>query len=564
MRCIQCYSTFAISEREAAFYSKVGPVFSNTKYNQPDPELCPDCRRQRRLAFRNQSNLYLRKCDFSDRRVLSPYHSDKPFPVYHHEDWWANRRSSLEFGRPFDFSRPFFDQFLDLRNAVPVESARIVNCENCEYTNNARKCKNSYLIFGCFNCEDCLYIDGGASSKSCILGWQINKAELCYHIYRCDRVFCCFFCELCFCCSDLWFCKLCKDCTHCFCCSQLRHKQYCIFNKQHSKQEYQDFISSINTGSRAAIEYWRKKSQDFYLTIPEPPYKGFNNEDCIGDVIFNSRDCRQAFTITNSEKSKYIYECNQCVHAYDLDNTNITTGLCYQTVHSTTLFDTQFAVNCHNCADCQYVMDCIELKRCFGCIGLYNEEFCILNKHYSKQEYEQLVPQIIRHMEETDEWGYFFPPNLSRFGYNETPASGNYPIDQEEAERLGFQWSDYQDPARQFSDLIHITDLPDDIAKVPDSIVEHPIECAETGRPYKIQKKELKFYKMMKLPLPRTYPNKQFSTLYCLRNKMAMNERQCDRVEKGKRCTNIFLSPFPDDSQQKVYCFDCYHRCSYY
>jgi len=44
---------------------------------------------------------------------------------------------------------------------------------------------------------------------------------------------------------------------------------------------------------------------------------------------------------------------------------------------------------------CDYCMNC---QNCFGCAGLKNQQYCILNKQYTKEEYEKLVPQIIEKM----------------------------------------------------------------------------------------------------------------------------------------------------------------------
>ncbi|MEI8091811.1 MAG: hypothetical protein WCG98_06440 [bacterium] len=44
---------------------------------------------------------------------------------------------------------------------------------------------------------------------------------------------------------------------------------------------------------------------------------------------------------------------------------------------------------------CDYCMNC---QNCFGCAGLQNQSYCILNKQYTKDEYEKLVPQIIEKM----------------------------------------------------------------------------------------------------------------------------------------------------------------------
>ncbi|MDP2669631.1 MAG: hypothetical protein Q8O99_01100 [bacterium] len=37
----------------------------------------------------------------------------------------------------------------------------------------------------------------------------------------------------------------------------------------------------------------------------------------------------------------------------------------------------------------------------FGCSNLRNKQYCIFNKQYTQEEYEQLVPKIITHMQET-------------------------------------------------------------------------------------------------------------------------------------------------------------------
>jgi hypothetical protein len=75
-----------------------------------------------------------------------------------------------------------------------------------------------------------------------------------------------------------------------------------------------------------------------------------------------------------------------------------------------------------------------EIRDCFGCVGLHdNEQYCIFNKQYTKEQYEELVPKIIEHMQKAGEWGEFFPASLSPFGYNETHAQEYYPMTREEA-----------------------------------------------------------------------------------------------------------------------------------
>ena len=58
---------------------------------------------------------------------------------------------------------------------------------------------------------------------------------------------------------------------------------------------------------------------------------------------------------------------------------------------------------CEESVDSSSVQYCQILRNssdAFGCIGLRNKQYCILNKQYTKQEYEELVPKIISHMNE--------------------------------------------------------------------------------------------------------------------------------------------------------------------
>jgi len=81
-----------------------------------------------------------------------------------------------------------------------------------------------------------------------------------------------------------------------------------------------------------------------------------------------------------------------------------------------------------------YSDTCHACKDCFGCVGIRHKQYCIFNKQYSQEEYEQLVPKIIEHMKQTGERGEFFPTDMSIFGYNETEAQTYYPMTKEEVE----------------------------------------------------------------------------------------------------------------------------------
>ena len=97
----------------------------------------------------------------------------------------------------------------------------------------------------------------------------------------------------------------------------------------------------------------------------------------------------------------------------------------------------------------------------FGCVGVNsNKGYCVLNKQYAKEEYEELVPRIIEHMKKTGEWGKPLPPEVSPFGYNDTSAQDFFPTTREQALADGFPWTDYVAPFPKVSKTIPGSMLP--------------------------------------------------------------------------------------------------------
>ena len=106
-------------------------------------------------------------------------------------------------------------------------------------------------------------------------------------------------------------------------------------------------------------------------------------------------------------------------------------------------YNIAFSQHCWETSNLLYCIGMVNnSKDCFGCVNLKGAQYCILNKQYTKDEYEKLVAKIIEHMQKTDEWGEFFPLKMSYFAYNETAAADYFPVTREEAVKLGANWQD--------------------------------------------------------------------------------------------------------------------------
>lgn len=179
-------------------------------------------------------------------------------------------------------------------------------------------------------------------------------------------------------------------------------------------------------------------------------------------------------------------------------------------------------------------------------------QYCILNKQYTKEEYEELMPKIIEHMIKTGEWGENFSSSVSPHGYNKTTAQLYYPLNKEEALKQGFKWDDYENSIPNVAKTIKAKDLPDNIKETTDELLEAAIECEKTGKLFKITAPELKFYRTQGLPLPRRCFNQRHLDRFALRNPRKFFDRTC-----GK-CGTKITTTYAPDSPYKVYCEKCY------
>jgi hypothetical protein len=185
-------------------------------------------------------------------------------------------------------------------------------------------------------------------------------------------------------------------------------------------------------------------------------------------------------------------------------------------------------------------------------MGLRHAEYCIFNKQYTKEEYEELVPKIIEHIRSTGEWGQFLPSALSPFAYNETIAQEYHPLSQEEAYQKGHRWKENIDEQMEVEKVIPGDQLPDDISQVPDDVLNWAVRCKVSNRPFRIVKRELDFYRDHNLPLPQLHPDERHKNRMALRNPRKLHSRQC------AKCSKDIQTTYSPKKPEIVYCEGCY------
>lgn len=554
--CAWCAEEFEIRAQDLSFYERVGPVFAGRKFPVPPPTLCPHCRWQRRLAFRNERTLYRRSCDLTGQSIVAQYRPEARFPVYEVSVWRSDRWDAREYGRDFDFSRPFFEQFAELMGEVPHFN-RFADPEldvNSEYTHCSGYSKNCYLISQARGNEACMYSRGVTSCRDCVDCLRIDNSELCYESVNLERCYHCLYCQDCESCNDCSFSTHLRSCHHCFGCHGLLHKEYHFFNEPLAKEEWEKRVNAIRL-TPSVIRQYRQQSEALRLKVPQRSTTMINCEDSVGDHIYHCRDSYHIFDSHGLEHCAYCYEIpDPSRYCYDYSMWGEQAELMYECGGvGTSSYQDLFCFDCwQNISYLTYCAGCTpSVSHCFGCYGLRRAEYCVLNKQYSADEYERLAPRIIEHMIETGEWGEFFPVELSPFGYNETVAQDYFPLAEREVRRRGWRWTE-EKSVTDAGGLQLVTQSPESIEAIDESVLDAALQCEETGRLYRITRPELQFYRRLGTSLPLRHPDLRHTERTRRLNSRRIWQRECSS------CRRAVATCSDPARAEKVFCEPCY------
>ncbi|OGQ22207.1 MAG: hypothetical protein A3C46_00580 [Deltaproteobacteria bacterium RIFCSPHIGHO2_02_FULL_44_16] len=573
--CQNCKSGFTIEPEDFAFYEKI---------SVPPPTFCPECRYVRRLLDRNEWTFYRRKCDATGQNIISIYKSESPFPVYKQEAWWSDKWDPMNYGRDIDFSRPFFEQFNELSLKVP--HLAIVNSKsvNSEYTNQSEENKDCYMLAACGKNEKCMYSNWLQDSNYFVGdSYCMEKCELCYECLNCTRCYSSTHLHDSTDCISSHFSIDLRGCSNCFGCVGLRSKSHCFFNKQLSKEEYGKAVAKF-LDTRDGIEKARERFQKFSIMFPRKFYHGVKNIGAFfGDYLENTKNTVKSFNCRHDENVAYSQDAWYSKDSMDV--TEIWSELSYECQGCATISRSIAMRSSWDVFDSYYSNMCFGSSNLFGCIGLRQKHYCILNRQYSKEDYEALKGKLIEHMKQIGEWGEYFPASISPFAYNESTAQDYFPLSRGEAIAKGYTWYDH--PLRDYKPTVESQNLPLTIAGVSDSILKEVIQCdSQTSEEkkkkhlgcttaFQIIPMELEFYRKMNLPLPqKCFPCRR-QDRFTLRNPRKLWNRQCACVGKisingvyqnttshshgPSPCPNEFETSYAPKRPEIVYCEQCYN-----
>ena len=523
------------------------------KLDLPVPVLCPYCRWKYLLSFWTFGKFRIGKSALSGKRIITTLPESVPFPIYEREEFVSDAWDPLAYGKSYDPSRPFIDQLCELQAKVPhphQTGIKNVNCDWCDDWWESRECylsrsgyKNEHLSYAyrvtgsknsidltyCFDMEhsyDCLY---------CFNGYDLR------HSFNCRN------------CINSSFLYDCRNCTNCFMSWNLRNKQYCILNVQYSKEEYFEKLKTFDLGSAAAIDRLKKEFWN-YLRNNVVHRATYNVQvtNSSGNFLMEDKNCQSCFFLEKSENCRY------CIRGFTTKDCIDLIGSVAEKCGLGSLDQWGYENICNlyttYCRYSAYLDSCDECEYCFGCVGLRKKKYCILNRQYSKEEYEELLAKIKSDMKKSGEWGKFFPLSSAYAGYNDSLAQIMFPMKKDEALAFGAKWEVAQEP--HYENIINADDLPDTIDEVGDEITKQRILCPETKLSYNVTQQELSFYLEKGIPLPRRHFD--WRTLERFKPFSLMIKPQKGTCYYCK--TEIEHYYAPELGYQKIACVECYQK----
>jgi hypothetical protein len=547
--CTLCTASFHCTTKDEDFYQRVSPQFDGKVIPIPSPTLCPSCRLERRLAYRPEFYYYSRPCSACSKNTVSVYPPTHPTPSYCYACWWSEGWSAEKYGRAIDFSRPFFEQYRELASVVPqlgLMNDNGAQSENCEYTYDFAYSKNCYLVTATWHSENSMYSTQINRTREVFDSFfVVNQSELVYESLFCDGIYSCSFLAHSSGCSNVHFGYDLKGCNDCIGCVGLRHARNCILNVQYTKEEYEKRLADLRLDTYSGQQAFAQTYEQFRLQHPHKAYHQTQCEDSLGNALIECKEF-EGFLVSRGQYSRFAWCGDAITNCYDVINTGLPQW-CYEGITPDESYQTHFSIYCWKCKNVLYSNNCHASEHLFGCIGLKRRTHCILNRAYTKHEYELLARRLAHHMQETGEWGELFPMQHSPFYFNETRAIDVFPQSQEHVLARGLTWS----PPRQ-QQVGGSQMFPECVDAVTDQDIAQPFSCATCSRPFKVMKLELAFYKKMRLPVPHHCP-------HCRRNARfarfpstgKMYHRVCNR------CNNEVSSSFSPERKEKILCEVC-------
>jgi len=428
------------------------------------------------------------------------------------KEFEENRDDLVKSWINYDFEKDFLNNFEKLFKQIKLPNIFHYKAnENSDFTDVAVDSKNTYLSncvvlysqnvlysfmvrWECDTVLNSLFVSSN-SQNIYFSRWIISSFNVFYSSYINNS-------------NNIWFCSNLVWCCECISCNNLENQKYCINNKKLEKRDYLVKKQEILK---------QKNNFDKYFWKIETLWKNHWSSNSNWNYIINSDNVSNwyyTFGTKNAKNVMFIWADKQNDNFYDVfiaggsgryDNYAVqSTGgsdwiYCSSSIwYSFNIYYSYFLEWC---------------SYCIWCIWLKNKSYCILNKEYTKEQWEKLSVKIFESMEQKWTLWEFFPAKLNPFYFNDTVAGLIWWFKKEEITKEWFMWRDEEIKIDipDESLIISISELSNYEWfdknwnwKINPEILEKVIKI-ESWDYYRIVKMEYDFLVKYWLPLPRLH-----------------------------------------------------------
>ena len=547
--CQNCKIDFDIEEEDFSFYEKM---------KVPAPFSCPDCRFKMRAVWRNEISLYSgQKCGLCNKSIVSMYNPNGKYLIYCNTCYRGDGWDFKSYAMDYDFDKTFFEQLNELILKVPKNALLSVSGAgqnlNSEFTNSVGGLKNCFFCFNCAWVDDSQYCRGVTSSKEIFDSYFCDKLDCCYENVNTQQCSSVTHAQNAVSCINSHFILNVSGLTNCFGCVNIRNKSNCFFNEQLTPEEYKSKVKEIFGSYKKMIEF-NEEFKKLCLNVPHRATHNVKALDSIGDYLSECKNLKYSFEIVDGENSKWVFSSRKVKDSYGTIGYAIKSEQLLEVVSTGASSHVIGSWACDLSSNLEYCASCFPSNSdLVGCDSMKNSQYCILNKQYSKEEYEKVRNHIISELISKNQYGLMLPPGLCPFAYNETVAQDNMPLSEEQAVSEGFKWEDNIQTTKG-KETMQPEEIPDHIKDIPGHITSEVLKCVSCERNYKINDQELLFYRKMNLPIPRKCFYCRHKDRIVLRGPYQFWKRNCDL------CKNEIMTNFSPDRKEIIYCESCYQK----
>lgn len=301
----------------------------------------------------------------------------------------------------------FLEAFEKLRNETPRLALMNVPAATLTCSNFTFQCSNSFYNVGSDFLEESHYNYWGYHNKNSIDCTYCRYCKDCYECLDCRSCISSSFLQDCENCEDCYACFDCSNLKNCFACIGISNKEYYVFNKPYSKEDYFEKCKKFAVKSPEELRSLFKDIKQLrpHIFMRQCMNKGI----CSGDYIYFSKNSQFCFDTMSCENCFYMNNAINCFECCDISYAGEPPLQgCYEIMSGMGLTDCSFCASCWHGSNLEYCEYCFNCRYCFGCIGLRDKKYCILNKPYKPEKYFKEIARIKAETKEQSLYGKWF------------------------------------------------------------------------------------------------------------------------------------------------------------